>query len=1314
MTRSARRNPLTTEIAFDALQIEGGLLAADWLAKVAQLKAPFQSEADYRVPKGLNLRDEIGRYWRIAQAYWRDLSAGRSSDASATDLADQFVLGLLRDVFGFASLAPTDTIVESERFFPIRFSAMNSRVPVVIGPVGAGLDSPSSEFGDGSRRRSPFALLQEYLNAFSDATWGLVCDAFTLRLAHDNASLTRPAWVEADLLRIFTEELYPDFAALWLLIHESRFGKLDRAQEPSPLESWLIEGREEGIVAREKLANGFEKAVETLGQAFLSHAANGALRSALQMGRLTKEAYFAQLLRLLYRIIFLLTAEERDLLHMKGTPKSTRELYVAGYAILNVRNRSLRRSAHDHNIDQWEAVKIVFRGLAGGESRLGLPALAGLFALKHCPDLDAARLENRALLTAVFQLCFLREDSGIERVNWRDMGPDELGYIYEGLLELVPTITEEGRRFSFAGTEESRGHIRKTTGSYYTPDELVKVLLDSALDPVIAKTVAAHPANSADAVLKLAIVDPTCGSGHFLIAAARRLAEHVVRLRTTTTPTPEEYRRALRDVVRHCVYGVDANPLAVELCKVSLWMESVTPGSPLTFLESHIRNGNSLLGTTGELMDDRIPDAAWVSLEGDDESVTRLLRNRNRDEFHGQRVLSWSDPVHSEKILEAMEALEDAPDSDPEALARKEKQWEELLASQAYEHNRLVADAWCAAFFWPKAELGAPSDAAPTTAVWRGLRDRQGASQILVETIGKISMDYGLFHWDQAFPNVFARGGFDVVLGNPPWERVKIQEQEFFAKRDPSIANARNAAERKKRIAALPETNPTLWIEWCTASRVAQGTSHFFRQSGRYPLSAQGDINTYALFVEHNWRAINRSGSAGFIVPSGIVTDDTTKELFQTLVSGKVLSSVYHFENEDRVFRGLHHAYRFVLMTIGEAVNTDFVFYARRASQLTDLNRHFSLSADDIAALNPNTGTSPTFRSRRDADLNLKLYKRTGILWRDDDREGNPWGMQFLRMFDMANDSGMFRTSGELASAGWDLDGNRFVKDGRVMLPLCEAKMFHHYDHRFGTYAGQTEAQARQGKLPELDDTAHQDPSFVTLPRYWVEGLEVEERLAGRWDRSWLLGWRDITGTEKRRTVIAAVVPRAGVNDKFLLMLPFVPARLVACLYGNLCSFPFDYAARQKVGGISLKYFTMRQLPTLKPSSYSSPTPWAHSMMLSEWLLSRILELTYTAWDLQPFAQDCGDDGPPYFWDSERRFQLRSEVDAAYFHLYGISPCDAEYIMDSFPVVRDADQRNHGEFRTKRVILEIYDALAKAEQTGRPYVSSLGPPTRVK
>ena len=334
------------------------------------------------------------------------------------------------------------------------------------------------------------------------------------------------------------------------------------------------------------------------------------------------------------------------------------------------------------------------------------------------------------------------------------------------------------------------------------------------------------------------------------------------------------------------------------------------------------------------------------------------------------------------------------------------------------------------------------------------------------------------------------------------------------------------------------------------------------------------------------------------------------------------------------------------------------------------------------------------------------------MLWREGDPDGNPWGIRFLSMFHMANDSGLFRTRAELASAGWRLDADRFEKDGGVMLPLYEAKMVHQFDHRFGSYEVQSKAQANQGKLPELDHVVHADPAQVTLPRYWVVGDKVAARLDGIWDRHWLLGWRDITGAEKIRTVIACVIPRAAVNHKFPLMMPSPDPQFVAGLYANLSSIPFDYCARQKVGGLSLPYFTMRQLPALPPGAYARPAPWAPSIRIRDWLLSRVLELTYTAWNLEAFAEDCGDDGPPFIWDPVRRVQLQCEIDAAFFHLYGISRDDTAYILDTFPVLERSEDRECGEYRTKRVVLEIYDALGAAAVKSIPYESPLGPPRR--
>jgi hypothetical protein len=310
-------------------------------------------------------------------------------------------------------------------------------------------------------------------------------------------------------------------------------------------------------------------------------------------------------------------------------------------------------------------------------------------------------------------------------------------------------------------------------------------------------------------------------------------------------------------------------------------------------------------------------------------------------------------------------------------------------------------------------------------------------------------------------------------------------------------------------------------------------------------------------------------------------------------------------------------------------------------------------------------------------------------------------------MLDMANDSGLFRTRSELAQAGWKLEGNRFVKNGQVMLPLYEAKMAHHFNHRFGDYADRP-AGSQDTQLPDISIERLADPHYQPLPRYWVEQSEVDERLNGKWDRSWLMGWRDICRSTDQRTVIAAVLPRVGVGHTMPLLMGEVSPALQACVYANLCSLVIDYTARQKVGGTHLTYGFLRQLPVLSPSAFEDEAPWSRTQTTRHWLLPRILELTYTAWDLQPFARDCGDDGPPFIWDPDRRFRLQCELDATFFHLYAVSRDDADYILGAFGALARAETRTHGEFRTRRVVLECYDALAQAATSGRPYVSPLG------
>jgi hypothetical protein len=270
--------------------------------------------------------------------------------------------------------------------------------------------------------------------------------------------------------------------------------------------------------------------------------------------------------------------------------------------------------------------------------------------------------------------------------------------------------------------------------------------------------------------------------------------------------------------------------------------------------------------------------------------------------------------------------------------------------------------------------------------------------------------------------------------------------------------------------------------------------------------------------------------------------------------------------------------------------------------------------------------------------------------------------------------------------------------------------MFHHFDHRFGTYEGQTAAQANQGKLPELDNEAHANPNYFAQPYYCVPLDEAEKRLRPVTESGWLLGWRDITGSTVQRTVIMSFMPRVAVGNTAPLLFSKRDSPLVACFYANCCSFVVDYAARQKVGGLHLTFGYLKQLPAIPPDALERTTSWHPHYRLRDWLLPRILELTFTAWDLECLARDCGWSGPPFVWNEGRRFQLRCELDAAFFHLYGLNREDTDYIMDTFPIVQRNDEKAHGEYRTKRVILEIYDTMAEAIRTGRPYQTRLDPP----
>lgn len=774
--------------------------------------------------------------------------------------------------------------------------------------------------------------------------------------------------------------------------------------------------------------------------------------------------------------------------------------------------------------------------------------------------------------------------------------------------------------------------------------------------------------------------------------------------------------------------------MSVELCQVALWMEALEPGKPFSFLEHHIQCGNSLTGTTPALLAKGIPDEAFAPIEGDDKKLCTIFKKQNKQERQGYGDL-FEERYPWERLgnlAAAITELDTLPDDTADDVRAKEDRYRKVVEENNYQTSgKFLADLWCAAFFWRKDRS---FEYPITERIFRRVEaNPHDVAPWMYEEIQRLRTQYQFFHSHLAFPSVFRppskdsaaeneetgwSGGFDCVLGNPPWERVKLQELEFFAARDTTIAEVQNSAARKKLIAALPVTDQGLWEEWCIASREAQGQSHFARNSGRFPLCGKGDINVYALFAEHNWQLLGPRGRAGFIVPSGIATDDTTKDYFQAITKSSSLRSLWEFENVGFFTAGKGHMLRFALTILSgrddPAEEADFMFQGQAISDLADPTRHFKLNATDIDIINPNTGTCPIFRTKRDALISLKIYQRAGIFWRENDPDGNPWGARFMAMFHMTSDSGLFRTRKELDGAGWELKGNRFAKGGNVMLPLYEAKMAYMYNHRSGTYEHAPPGE-RPHRLPTPSDEQLADPNYLPLPFYWVADSDVASKFVEAWDRGWILGWRDVTDARASvRTVVACLLGRTAVSNKLPLILTSVSPIVTAALYANLCSFVFDYAGRQKLGGITLNYFIMKQLPILRPQTFSTVATWSLTETVKDWLLPRVLELTYTSWDLQSFAEDCGDDGPPYIWNPDRRLQLQCELDAAFFHLYEIPRDDVAYILDTFPVVLRNDERAYGEFRTKLAILKIYDALARATATGEPYISPLPTPRRAK
>ena len=748
-------------------------------------------------------------------------------------------------------------------------------------------------------------------------------------------------------------------------------------------------------------------------------------------------------------------------------------------------------------------------------------------------------------------------------------------------------------------------------------------------------------------------------------------------------------KQALHDVVARCIYGVDLNPMAADLAKVSLWLEALEPGKPLTFLDAHIKCGNSLLGTTPELIAQGIPDEAYFALDAtDDRALVRELKRRNAQERAGQTaMLEFAGQASIEQLqalAQAVEAIE--PDS-ISALRRKAARHKELLSSDNYLRTKLASDAWCAAFF-----VGAQVDGPITSAGLRAIESMTDAipwhlSAPIAETAARLRF----FHWQLEFSKVFGRGGFSAVIGNPPWEKTTVLEREYFADL-PLIGSERRSNVRKRRIAELEAEQPDRYAAWRRAKRDEHALNRFLRTSGLYPGTGVGELNLYPLFVELGTRTTSKAGQIGLIIKTGMLLSSTWSDFCATLLESDQIRSAFDFRNWKGWFPDVGYHERFTLLTLGahRGEPSKFGFYLDFPEQVADTTTTYTMSAAQAVRLNPVTKSVPSFASVRDKDQVVELYNRLPIVG----DEHGAWAARYTRGFDMSVDSAKFHDLEALVAAGFvpHADG-RLVRGRERFVPLYEGKYIHQYDHRFGSFEGigRTDRFGIKAATHTPSTDQKGDPRYHITPRYWVaEQSAAENALQRRLPTAAVIAFRDTTNViSNMRTSMAALVPAFAFSNTAPNVVidskdPREARRRTLIFLGLMNSIPFDYLLRQKFYGIHFLRSIFIQLAAPTPSDLNG---------IAEDLVAISHELSHTSTALDAYFDDCAGAASHPKWDTNRRQELRCRVDALLFRAYGIDASVVERILDTFPILRRTEEETWGCFQTRELTLAALEEV---------------------
>lgn len=1051
---------------------------------------------------------------------------------------------------------------------------------------------------------------------------------------------------------------------------------------------------------------------------------------------------------ILYRLLFILYAEDRNLLPVRdnryddyGLRKKVRD---------DVGHRKKFKDTFSTSATRyWSAFDDLCRAIDGGDASIGLPPYnGGLFDPKRTPLLGRIRLHDQIMANVIDVLSFEKTPEGRRYINYRDLGVQQLGSIYERLLEQEPVRVGddiEVRLSPFA---------RKGSGSYYTPDDLVALIIEEAVGPLVDAHMKTFNARVSDAdmdeppeagrmgklikldpaerILDLKICDPAMGSGHFLVNLVDYLADRVITAMAEAeaavasyvsplTERIEKIRKTIkanaqtsgwrvddeqlddrhivrRMVLKRCVYGVDKNPMAVELAKVALWLHTFTVGAPLSFLDHHLRCGDSLFGS-------------WVSMGIEKAGASLFLRGPIARATDAVSPMQEVEKLTDTEIAEARESAERFTEVEEATMPLASflslfhaLEWLNVLN----ENDQTVLYGFFLGSFGDPVEIALGETP-------KGKRNIRRLAALL-EKARMLIQEERFLHWEVAFPGVWSKweskerkGGFDAIIGNPPWARLEFLEVPWFAARDREIALETNGARRKARIQELKRTNDSLWESYMEASQRVNEAANFVRKGGTYEFFNSGKLNLYKLFVERAMSLVKPEGMVGLLTPSGIASDQSGAKFFKGVATEGRLKALYDFENRRTrynaapFFPDVDSRFKFCAFIASPSPTPDLpqcAFFLQDVSELNDPDRRFTLQSEDFARVNPNTGTTPIFRTKHDAELTAAIYSRLPVLVArpPDKAVKKTWPVKYSQMLNMTSASHLFRTRHELEEneGAWAIGNNRFFSHQGEWVPLYEGKMVQAFDHRAASVKVNPKNLNRPGQPISSSLVQLADPDFSPSPRYFVQ----VEHIKWMSDFNWAICFKDLTSPTNMRTMIAAMLPLSAANHK--LPYFFVEGEMGSnadLLLANLNSMIFDYCARMKVNTNSFTLFLLEQLPVVPPETFETTSFGPKTA--GEIVREAVLELTYTAHDMAPFARDMGhvdENGDvllPFVWDEKRRLHLRAKLDAVFFHLYGVTDRDdVRYIYSTFPIVEEQETRAYGEYRSRDLCLGYMNALA--------------------